>query len=1320
MLKCLFDVCGKYQLQPHELLGVLLKTNISIIDGITHDVKNEYSRIVSSIPNPQKSTRKFAEDILNAFTIHLTGARVGDILIGTSQAKDAMIQIVSHNIPPTEGSLNALREHPDLWKKFISKLSSVGYFEPLTNLERELWLLYNSENTERYLDDYDSLKVRFLQTSGGFNTSLSEDDVSLIMTSDEISPKEISDFFPKKPGSNGIKGKHTLIFRKSIWRITCPYVISDEFDGMIINLTDNSNVVIVGNPIENTHVFSGFIDSYISPKEYTSNGKIGFLIGDESIPFSDRKLYHTIALKISNKYTRGEYTLRDVKNILKQFKNFTPAAHKSLLQKIIRFRAEDVMFLNDEKYPSELVFACSFVELLLHPGSFVPDIQRYVTGMESAFKRLIVILYEDAFFETNEYTHVLQIISAAFLAQRFKGYRPDEYVLTTAITLGLDAIASPKAFIFNIPRGMKSQKYLISSENLTPLKITSLILDELKSFHSDLGLVRDIATHPITVTTIRDRPECMPIEHCVDQHWAPEVVYYLKYLSTIEDSLERTNKPFSGLMKRIFNEVTGVNPRRPGRKGKNMNPEEYTNDFEEKDFTYEMRVAQRGVLLSRIESGNPPRKYARDIDEVFTHTLDDGWLAGMIGAIEVKIPKFPPALVTIHPNDLNVFIAIRKPARDMKSSSLTPEHENLAIAAAKQILKKGVKILNPPVGMLKNCSVLRNSNSGEYIIQFPDDSSHGRLSNKSTRIEKWENVKKIIEHVKILRDDNSSPSNDDIQKFIRTEKENGVVKHLERKVVNLLRNTKREYIYKSIEYLRGLSNTFEFARISRDGGATKQAVGIDDIGAFKFVVNLSILAPAAIRKTPCKSIEFTIMSKVVLWSIIDIIERYISGKMNSSSSSSVLLDEEDDEDNTSWGDIGDVSQREMWPHQTSSVGELLSAHTRHQKGNFIHINAGLGKTKIVLEYLKKLSDVKELPEFVIYTLPSSAISSVINELEMYNFQWRLLIPLKNPNSNLHFNNVIHSGTPVKYHINLIEHDHLRRVEEEMYPYMTKAIFIIDEVHKALNETKRTSVALQFSELSKEFIALTGTPIIDTDTWKLMWWLQKIVSFHVTEKNFWVACNSMISWNVLTNVKVVEKEILAKFDADSMKRYVSLVSPNLGGKNHNPRYSDIQNALELCYSVSDEYILRLTKKILNSGHGIFIITRNITHLEKLYSCIREFVDEGNIFRIERGSSLFFTDETVASGQTPDYKIVLTTQSHSTGYTITRLHYSIKSVYPSNNATREQLSGRMNRIGQSSSTIVEYTVHCGILTHILSRHKDAKNLSNILRELAGEIV
>ena len=60
--------------------------------------------------------------------------------------------------------------------------------------------------------------------------------------------------------------------------------------------------------------------------------------------------------------------------------------------------------------------------------------------------------------------------------------------------------------------------------------------------------------------------------------------------------------------------------------------------------------------------------------------------------------------------------------------------------------------------------------------------------------------------------------------------------------------------------------------------------------------------------------------------------------------------------------------------------------------------------------------------------------------------------------------------------------------------------------------------------------------------------------------------------------------------------------------------------------------------------------------------------------------------------------------------------ITSVYPINNATREQLAGRINRLGQKTEPLLYYTVHIGILTTIMENHNSAKSLSAALQAMA----
>jgi superfamily II DNA or RNA helicase len=412
-------------------------------------------------------------------------------------------------------------------------------------------------------------------------------------------------------------------------------------------------------------------------------------------------------------------------------------------------------------------------------------------------------------------------------------------------------------------------------------------------------------------------------------------------------------------------------------------------------------------------------------------------------------------------------------------------------------------------------------------------------------------------------------------------------------------------------------------------------------------------------------------------------------------------------------------------------------HDLGRRGSFLWLSVGAGKTLIVLSYLRWLLKENQLPKYVVYTLPSSAVASVTREIEAFGMNCQLLVPLKTLGKAYHGpdgkvkKNITRGCMPSLYSINLIEHDHLRRCEEELPRYMPESIFIIDEVHKALNDTKRTSIALQLSHLSREFIALTGTPIIDTHTYKLIWWLEQIVPFEVNEKNFWVAANGMIAKRFETGKEIVREEVEAEMTEKENEKYRKLVGPALGGVNSQPRYEDLREAMRICYNTCDRKLISETYRMLSSKHRVFLVAKDVEHQKTLHEELLDYThisEEGKTFRLRKkdiflissGESIFLTQETVSSGQTLPYRVVITTIRHVEGYTLTYMDTMITGVYPSNNATREQLEGRINRIGQTSETLYYITVHCGILTYIFQHHRDSRNLSAVLSTLAEGIL
>lgn len=233
-------------------------------------------------------------------------------------------------------------------------------------------------------------------------------------------------------------------------------------------------------------------------------------------------------------------------------------------------------------------------------------------------------------------------------------------------------------------------------------------------------------------------------------------------------------------------------------------------------------------------------------------------------------------------------------------------------------------------------------------------------------------------------------------------------------------------------------------------------------------------------------------------------------------------------------------------------------------------------------------------------------------------------------------------------------------------------------------------------------------------------MEQIVDFEVNEKNFWVAANGMIARKVNTKVKTYHKDVLVKMKRKTFKKYAQYVPPTLGGDNSYPSQKDIRKAFDICYKVCDRGMVKEVCKFLEKNIGVMLVAKNAQHqdiLEKLL--IKKGVSPVDIYKLLGDGSIHFTDDTVKSGTTPDYKVVIVPLSKSEGYTLTRLGAMVTCVYPSNQATRQQLEGRINRLSQHRKKIYYKTLHTGILTYVLQKHNNAASLEAVLQNIAKDI-
>lgn len=1219
---------------------------------------------------------KEAEKLVNYQNLLLTGAREGEIIKGIrTQSKNTILKIVKGNVPPCKLILDNIREFPNLYSFFIDRLKYIPFFRRLTKLQRREYLEDNESVLDIYLSDLD-LMVDVIECGEGDFLNLDLSNLDLINCTYSI--KYLYNLFPKKPTSDGLKGRHTLIFRRNIWKVVNLFQeYKDVYDDLVIDTTDGC--MKMGIHLNSSQVVYRF-DSFESDYNY-ENSKKKFIPNEEKtdlgiVDYKSRKLSENDIIEIITQIFPNKNVMKYYNYIKKCTETFTPSGYKSLLQKIIRKRSERCIFYTQNErfsFQNEFVLCCILGLLVLHPGSFVPDIQKYVRGVESALKRTLITLYEDAIIYDK--TLCIRVACYAFLCQRIPKYYPPLHVISDCMKLAIHGLCSPRAYIYKFDRGIKPYT---PSLDIQDHQIVSLIMDELRSFETDLLMIRYISTFDEDFVENSERDRYMEIYHFVDFHCQPEIVYYLdlKYVDCLSD---RSNAPYHKLFRKLFHEVTGINPRR--------NKQHEYFDIDPKIVSM-VQKAQKNLYRFKIKKHNNLDYEICDIID-YEFKLDDGVLAGMLGSTEIKYKNIN-CLVQLSPKDPHIIHVIKKPSRTMKDPFLKEEDEESVINIFQKKIEKGIRLkaIPPITPSFIGVSLKKDDDEFKIITPKKKEISWSKISNQKINIPLFEiDTSNIKYNVDLLICDSLKNLGIDVD-------------YLE-KLERLLSITSQEIIFRVLFYIDTKNDIIEMTRVSRDGGGTLQIPIKEDVGAFKVLCRLTLIFPMII--TLIKPTIFKIHNVCLL----DIIKKNILSilRKNTSRKNYIKLN---------WGDIGEKNNRINFEYQESCLLEMKDQHRQGNKGCFLWLDVGMGKTLIVMYYLKYLI-LNEDIHYVLYTLPSSAIESVIQEIEYFGFDYCIIVPIKSKKYEKY--NFSKDKKPQKFKINIIEHDHLRRCSDELIHYSSKSVFVIDEVHKSLNESKRTSVCLNLSKLSKYFVALTGTPIIDSNTYKLMWWLEQIVPFKVNDKNFWVAVHSMISRKVSTNVECIYNDVkLDIFD----ERYDLVAPVGVGGLNTSPKHSDIIRAMEMCYRVCDNYMVDVCYEHYLKNCGLFVVTRNKRHLLNMYNLLLEVgIEEKDVFLIQKDSALYFTDETVERKLTHDYKFVLTTLNNSTGYTVTRLSKMITSVYPSNNATREQLEGRINRVSQNSDSVEYITIHCGILSYIYHKHRYAKSLSLVLKELSDEI-
>ncbi len=1239
--------------------------------------------------------RGHAEFLLSDFSLKVTGARVGETLKGIHKASRGSI-IKLHGpegtyLSPYTKSLDTLHYFPDLWSMFVDKLGSIEFFRKMSNKEREQWIEEHKEDKDVDLAEVDGMEMELIQLGEGKFTEFPPDKIE-IFTSGVHSVMDVRNMYKGKVVSGA--RRHTLIFLRVFWRVMVAAKPVKKYTGYSFDVETGRYLKEVrADKTHSIFLFKSFgqereeIAIRLNKKGTQVTDEDAMIgLGQEVIPFSDN----------------------DYKHFRKATRTFTAGAYKSLLQKTIRFRAKYVT-LKGIDVPASKVVVMTLVSLISEPGSFIPDIGKFVTGAESTSKRLAITMIEDGYVRKEWTNDILGMMISTYLFQNLKSWTPTKDMVKRWFQLGLETYESIQYGVYDwdigsgklsftlgdLPKLSKRSHDTFSLEKVTWV-CSSIFLDEVKSFSGDIGMVRYIAYnvkeyyHPQEISDYI-QPKRMPLEQCLDMHWLADIYYYLPY-ELIRQGAQPGATPLNPFNRMIFNAVSGINSRKPGKRS-------YSKDFEKNECIQLVRRTQSLALTARqskigerteisVHSGGGQKRGLR-----IEYTLDNSWIPGMVGPL--TIPGRPLAIATMDPVDPSILVALQKPTRDSKSTHLTFEREEEVKKKARDELRQGVKLnacRGPIPGMNKYYGYVDNNN--EVWLEKDDDWI------------RWEDYKSGEARFPYVKDLPLTLEN------ALTRGGDGVAENALKELKVLVAETSPAVLRRVMYYLTGYNLVIEPNRMSRDGGGTEYPVVPEDVGAYHFMLMVSLLFPSALRRLPGNIIRFEIPFGPLMW---DVVRPEISRKLEPKKT-----------DSRKWGKIkGD--KRKRWQHQTDALNEMTERHFRGRRGNLVWISVGMGKTLISLDFINFLISQKELPPYVIFALPKEAVKSVGDEILNYGFEMEVLTPTKSVPKEHPFPDLIVKGEiPNRNVITLVNHDHLRLCIDGLSTLSGRFFFVMDEVHKALNNSLRTNASVQLASLATGVIAMTGTLVVDTNVDKLIPWLKQVVPFEVNEKNFWTAANSLIAKLANTGIKIYIEEVMAKFTNDENEEYIQLVSPAIGGVNSSTTAKDLKKAEKICYQACTRMMVKQIDKLLKKliplkNGGVMVVAKDSTHQQELLEgCIEDInINRKDIFVMEKGASINLTDTTVKEKKVRDYFVVIVTIRQAEGYNLSRLKAMVTSVYPSNEATRTQIEGRINRKGQMAEKLKYYVVQVGILAYIYQHHRSARSFNKIMEQLADEI-
>jgi hypothetical protein len=1266
-----------------------------------------------ALPAKGRSPELTAENLINDLPVTVTGIRPGEIVIGyRCTAIGGAIEIKTDKIyPPGKKQLDMIwSSKQEDQKRFFRNIRSLAFFKEKKDDEIKSWLIENQDKSSKEYDlgNRDGDEIVFIELPNNFAETKDDARIFDDATQERLIDKPVT--FDELDGMLKEVDVKVLTMKNKFWRVMpMPEILEErDFSGWTVELAPrsrDSGSLLVLDQIPDL------------------SGQVGFYLGESSASVSFS------GLEKEHHFDSEETVVTLSKGILKRL---PPSALKSLLQKLIRYRPRRVLVDSETSIAAKdlLFLVCLF--LAKHPGTFNPTTRNFNSGLESFCKRLAVIAVEDSCPTTEE--QVASAMWGAYLSRRIKRWVPPHKLMQQWLEFAMELYDTERVIDFRreVGEGTKLDRLSSSSE---PLEQCAHLLEEhfLGGMEGDRYMFRDLAKNfrdRIRTNPSSFRPDDMPIYHCVDQHWATSLAYLLPaefVASAYEEAREVSPaSPFLPVFSKVFNQLTGLNPRRK---------DNFQREFDRDRDIPVIRTGQKlywELYLKEVETIDLDGKLT-ERKESISNRLHPSWLSGLIGEIPSSLPNVVGCLRV---DDLSEPVPIKKiSSRSKEDPSLSPENEERVIRETREKLERGVPFLTEVAP------------SDEFLGQEayfdPKDKTFYVRPRGSTR-----NGTAWKDFLTVKRDYPLYPSSDchldsPFKAYLLSGR--GIHHRHQEHLHRCLEKYTSQQLQYCLRYLDGFDLTIKMPKVSREGKGDPESIDIKLVSANQLLLQLSLIYPGIIGAS--RIATFAIKHLPSYRWIVDQVRQYLNQEK------SLFSDQ--------WGEqfrdskMIDGRPREPMTHQRESLEKMVRTHRRAIKGHFIWIPVGMGKTYIALSYLQHLKEIGNLPSYVIYTLPKSAIKTVLEEILTFGVKINYLdrtLGQTNLKEHLKKDPSLSSNPlfltrprsdrrphcdPLPNCINLIDHEQVKNCREELQQIASNSVFIVDEVHNAMprkgKESQKAANIMLLARLSYEFIGMTGTAIVDNNIYQLMPWMKLVVPYTVKRENYFSSLTAMIARKVNTGHRIHPEEIEIgdeSWPPELLERFRELAPPELGGRNPAKSYKRMIKATELCYEVTDLFLVGRTLQFVVFGIGVMLVAMNRKHQQKLTNLLLHYGfdprdilvlgGDGATAGVDFQPSINLTQDNVESGKVKPYRVVVVRKDTCEGYSLTYLRAMVQAPYPSNQSKRDQLAGRINRLEPNIEKHLYYcTIHTKITTLMLKYHGQAANLRDFYEQMAKKI-